>query len=91
MPDYVMLMKGTAESGDWDTYIEKLVESGLFRGGSSLGKGIAVSKRVADGACETTGYMRFSADSIEDVKELLEGNPVYQAGGCIEILEEVPD
>ena len=28
MPEYVMLMKGSAASGDWDQYIEKLVSSG---------------------------------------------------------------
>jgi hypothetical protein len=27
MPEYVMLMKGSAASGDWDDYIEKLVSS----------------------------------------------------------------
>ena len=37
MPEYVILMKGSAASGDWDDYIEKLVSSGKFKGGSSLG------------------------------------------------------
>ena len=44
MPEYVMLMKGSAASGDWDDYIEKLVSSGKFRGGSSLGNGVSVAK-----------------------------------------------
>ena len=44
MPEYVMLMKGSAASGDWDDYIEKLVSSGKFRGGSSLGNGVSVVK-----------------------------------------------
>ena len=29
--------------------------------------------------------------SIEEVKELITGNPVYEAGGSIELLEEIPD
>ena len=91
MPEYVMLMRGSAASGDWDAYIEKLVNSGRFRGGSSLGNGIAVAKGMVDSECEVTGYMRFSADSIEEVKQLITGNPLYEAGGLIELLEEVPD
>ena len=68
MPEYVMLMKGSAVSGDWDDYIEKLVSSGKFRGGSSLGNGVSVAKGKVDGGCEVTGYMRFSAESIEEVQ-----------------------
>ena len=86
-----MLMKGSTASGDWDDYIEKLVSSGKFRGGSSLGNGVSVVKGKVDGGFEVTGYMRFSAESIEEVKELIDGNPVYEAGGSIELLEEIPD
>lgn len=91
MPEYVMLMKGSASNGDWDAYIEKLIGSGRFRGGSSLGNGMSVAKAGVDGECEVTGYMRFSADSIEEVRELIAGNPCYEAGGVIELLEEIPD
>jgi len=91
MADYVMLMTGSESAGDWDTYIEKLVASGKFRGGSSLGNGVATARGHADEASEITGYMRFSADSIEEVRALLSGNPLYEAGGRVEILEEVPD
>ena len=91
MPEYVMLMKGSAASGDWDDYIEKLVSSGKLRGGSSLGNGVSVAKGKVDGGCEVTGYMRFSAESIEEVQELITGNPLYEAGGSIELLEEIPD
>ena len=91
MPEYVMLMKGSAASGDWDDYIEKLVSSGKFRGGSSLGNGVSVAKGKVDGVCEVTGYMRFSAESIEEVQELITGNPLYEACGSIELLGEIPD
>ena len=86
-----MLMKGSAASGDWDQYIEKLVSSGKFKGGSSLGNGVSVAKGKVDGGFEFTGYMRFSADSIKEVKELITGNPVYEAGGSLELLEEIPE
>ena len=88
MPEYVMLMKGSAASGDWDDYIEKLVSSGKFRGGSSLGNGVSVAKGKVDGGCEVTGYMRFSAESIEEVQELITGNPLYEAGGSLSFLKK---
>ena len=91
MSEYVLVMLGSASSGDWDTYIEALVASGKFRGGSSLGNGVSISKGQDDGDCHITGYMRFSADNIEEVRRLLIGNPVYEAGGRIELLEEIPD
>ena len=91
MADYVMLMMGSASDGDWDTYIESLVNSGKFRGGSSLANGVSVSKGRSDGTCEVTGFMRFSADSIEEVRDLLAGNPHFEAGGRIELLEEIID
>ena len=91
MADYVMLMMGSESMGDWDAYIEKLIVSGKFRGGSSLGHGISAAKDQSDGGSEVTGYMRFSADTIEEVRNLLSGNPLYEAGGRVEILEEIPD
>jgi hypothetical protein len=89
MPEYLMVMIGPASAGDWDAYIESLVESGCFRGGSALGNGVAVSKGKEDDECRVTGYMRFSAESIDEVRRLLAGNPLYEAGGSIELLEEI--
>ncbi len=91
MADFVMVMMGSASKGDWDTYIEKLIASGGFRGGSSLGNGVAVVKGAEDSECTITGFMRLSADSLDEARELLEGNPLYEAGGRVELLEEVPD
>lgn len=48
MADFLVMMKGTASDGDWEDYIEKLVASGGFRGGSSLGNGVSVAKGRAD-------------------------------------------
>ncbi len=38
-----------------------------------------------------TGFMRFEAENIERVQELITGNPVYEAGGEIEVLELLVD
>ncbi len=86
-----MVMMGRASTEDWGPYIETLLETGKFRGGSSLGNGVAVAKGASDGECQISGYMRFSADNIDEVRQLLAGNPLYEAGGCVELLEEIID
>ena len=88
-----MLMKGGGRSdeGDWDGYIQTLRQRPEFRGGSSLGNGVSVSKRGTSEPCVVTGFMRFEADSIAAVRELVSGNPLYEAGGDIEILELIED
>lgn len=91
MPQYVMLMKGTVQTGDWGAYVDKLVATGMFRGGSALGNGICSAHGKADSECQVVGYMRFTAQRIEQVRALLAGNPHFEAGGCVELLEEVPD
>ena len=91
MADFMMVMMGSASIGDWETYTRKLVESGKLRGGSSLGRGVRVCKSQIDGECSVTGYLRFVADDLDAARTLLAGNPLYEAGGCIEILEEIPD
>lgn len=91
MADFVMIMMGTASDGDWDAYVEKLLGSGRFRGGSSLGNGVALTKGENDGECRITGYIRLTSDSIDDAKILVAGNPLYEAGGRVELLEEIPD
>lgn len=91
MADFVMLMMGSESHGDWDAYIQRLIDSGTFRGGSSLGHGVSVSRGEQETTSSITGYMRFSAGSIDEVKALVDGNPLYEAGGRIEILEEIPD
>ncbi|MEE4282677.1 MAG: hypothetical protein V2I41_12095, partial [Pseudomonadales bacterium] len=74
MPQFVMVMMGSASSGDWDDYVDSLVNSGCFRGGSSLANGVSVSKNEKDGDCLVTGFMRFSAESIDEVRKLVSGN-----------------
>ena len=91
MADFVMLMMGSASEGDWEVYIEKLIASGKFRGGSSLGNGIAAIKGQDDDEAGVTGFMRFSAENLDEIKALLPGNPLFEAGGRVELLEEIPD
>ena len=90
MPEFMMLMKSSGHGGnaaDWEQYIETLSESGLFRGGSAFGNGICTNQQDKGGQCVVSGYMRFEAVSIERVLALVPGNPVYESGGDVEVLE----
>lgn len=94
MNDYILLMRGgaagTNDSGaGWESYLAKLRQSGQFSGGSAIGSGVCVSKRGAapDITADLSGYLKVQATSIEDAKKLLAGNPVFEAGGVVEIRE----
>ncbi len=90
MADYIFLMHGGDTVGDWGIYIEGLVAKGVMRGGSAIGDGVCVRKG-APATGNITGYIRgyikVEVDSLDAAKALLPGNPVYEAGGVIEIRE----
>ena len=91
MADFILLMHDDAKSGsaqDWDTYLKRLRASGSFEGGSAIGGGICVRKDGATApsiAKHLTGYLRVTATNLGEVMKLLAGNPVYEAGGTVEI------
>lgn len=96
MNDYILLMhddstdSATAnDTSAWDKYFAILRESGLFDGGSAIGKGFAFRKIGPAGASSEylSGYIRLRAASLEQAKSFLSGNPVYEAGGTVEVRE----
>ena len=90
MADYIFLMHGGDAVGEWAPYIETLVSKGVMRGGSAIADGVCVRKGAADTTNITDyikGYIKVEVDSLEAAKALLPGNPVYEAGGIIEIRE----
>ena len=96
MPDYIFLMHDDAPKrgseklhNDWATYVGQLVASGQFQGGSAIGEGICVRKSgVAPiTTAHVSGFIRVGATSLDDARTLLKGNPVFEAGGTIEIRE----
>ncbi len=89
MAEFMMLMKGSGKAEEWAAYIDKLIRSGTFRGGSELANGSCVNKNVANSECMVTGFMRFEADNKNQILALLPGNPVYESGGSVEVLELV--
>ena len=92
MPDYLLMMHGDAAdaaAGDWRAYIASLQQAGRFQGGSAIGPGLCVRKSgAAPGISHRiTGYIRIAAHSLDDARKLLHGNPVFEAGGTVEIRE----
>ena len=96
MPDFILFMhndlgntKRQGESLAWSQYIEKLQAKGVFQGGSSIGSGVCknVSGSKTNITSHLVGYIRIQANSMRHVEELLVGNPVFEAGGTVEIRE----
>jgi hypothetical protein len=92
MPDYLLLMHDDAPdagSDDWAAYIGRLQASGNFQGGSAIGEGICARKSGAAPAItrQLGGFIRIGADGIDHARTLLIGNPVFEAGGTVEIRE----
>jgi hypothetical protein len=94
MADFIYLMH-EAEPADpvvWQAYIEGLNAKGVLRGGSAIGKGVCLRK---DGPAPAishhiVGYVRVEVDDMAAAQALLAGNPVYEAGGVIELRELPP-
>jgi hypothetical protein len=95
MHDYIFLMHNDASrpestTGDdpWGPYIEKLKASGSFAGGSAIGDGLCVNKAGTKANVSTlVGFIRVRASNLDQARELVVGNPVYEAGGTVEIRE----
>ena len=94
MNDYIFLMHNDVDSehssgsdAAWSQYIAVLRAAGRFGGGSSIGHGICVRKNGTASEITTKlgGYITVQAESLEEAKKLLVGNPVFEAGGTVEI------
>ena len=87
MPEFMILMNGDGGSAEqWSAYIDSLQSSGAFRGGSALGNVQRIGAN-SDEVCTVTGFMRFEVESMEDVINLMDDNPVRLAGGSVDVLE----
>jgi len=92
MADYIFLMHDDAAGGaglDWERYLSRLREAGVFQGGSAIGNGQCERKSGATPAptAHITGFIRVTAEDMAHAQLLLVGNPVYEAGGTVEIRE----
>lgn len=92
MKDYIFLMHndGRPAGGlDWQAYILRLQKGGHFSGGSAIGAGECVNRSgpTTKISSHITGYIRVQAKDLSQAKTLLDGNPVFEAGGTVEIRE----
>ena len=60
-----------------------------FNNGSTIGSGECVRKSgpASNITGHVTGYIRVKAKDLSHAKQLLGGNPVFEAGGTVEIRE----
>jgi hypothetical protein len=70
-------------------HTSKLQQGGYFEGGSAIGDGVCARKNGAPASVTVhlTGYIRVNANSPDQAKSLLTGNPHFEAGGTVEIRE----
>lgn len=77
-------------SDAWAAYFAKLEQAGAFQGGSAIGGGVCISKsaaRAPDITAHLSGYIRLQAETLAHARDLVIGNPVFEAGGTVEIRE----
>ena len=91
MPDFMLLMHDDVTADEnpaaWDAYFTRLNRDGAFRGGSSIGPGTTVRREGEAGhlTAHLTGFIRIEADDLEHARQFVVGNPVFEAGGTVEI------
>ena len=91
MPDFLLLMHGDTTEPEsaaaWEDYLATLRRVGAFMGGSSIGAGTVMRRAgvAAPVSAELTGFIRVSATDLDAAQRLVAGNPVYEAGGTVEI------
>lgn len=78
----------SASQKDWDEFFIAAKETGMFQGGSEIGKRIQLGpQKVSDTTKSLVGFMRFESSSLEELKNLLEIHPVLIHGGTLELCE----
>ena len=95
MNDYIFLMHNDARDGvhdrgeAWAAYFARLRKASAFQGGSAIGDGVCLSKTGTPPGItpHLAGYILVKAESLERARELVQGNPVFEAGGTVEIRE----
>lgn len=93
MADDMFLMhddaSGPVTADAWGPYLAQLQAAGRLQGGGAIGAGVCVRKAgpPPDLTGHLSGFLRIAADSLDDAKTLVAGNPVVEAGGTVEIRE----
>jgi hypothetical protein len=94
MAEFIILMRNDGnESGDWQSYLAALQTAGVFRGGSSFGKGIVARKGAPAELLplSLTGFVRVDARDLAQAQSLLASNPAFEGGCSVEVRELIED
>jgi len=94
MTQYILFIQGNAKTKstpeEWDQFFTAARQSGLFEGGSAIGKRVVVGDTLtAKSTDHITGYMRFDAEDRQKLLDLLKRHPVVIHGGSV-VLCEMP-
>ena len=92
MTQYILLIHGNAKSqstpAQWDVFLAAARQSGLFEGGSAIGKRVVLGDvSSAKSSDHLVGYMRFNAEDKQLLLDLLQRHPVVMHGGSVELCE----
>ena len=90
--EYITFMHNNVDTQptkeEWDRFFETARESGVFRGGSAIGKRSTVgNKEVPDVTGHINGYMLFESATLDELTKILEHHPIVLHGGTVEICE----
>jgi hypothetical protein len=92
MTQYILFIHGNTKTNptprEWDQFFAAAHQSGLFKGGSEIGKRIILGDtQTAHPSQHIVGYMRFDADNKQKLLDLLQQHPVVIHGGSVELCE----
>lgn len=92
MTQYILLIQNNAKSqsspAEWDTFFSQARESGLFRGGSAIGKREIIGDIATGKPTDFIGgYMTFNSEDKYLILDLLQKHPVVIHGGSVELCE----
>ena len=90
--EYITFMHNNVDTEptreEWDQFFGLARESGLFRGGSAIGRRSTIgNKEVPDSTDQIGGYMRFDSETLGKLAVLLEQHPIVLHGGTVELCE----
>jgi hypothetical protein len=92
LTQYLVLIHSNAKSlatpEEWDQFFAAARQSGLFQGGSEVGKReVLGDTESAQSSAHIVGYMRFDADDKQQLLDLLKRHPVVLHGGSVDLCE----
>ena len=92
MTQYILFIQDNTQTDstaeEWDRFFTSAQQSGLFKGGSEIGKRVLIGDiKSAKPTDHIVGYMRFDSDDKQKIMELLEEHPVILHGGSVELCE----